>query len=77
MTPTQALIVYHVPHTEQEPVRDVDLVNLATAFPMLEPVLMELQYRRNVVEQLERENDGLRYEVEELQDRCLEAEWSD
>jgi hypothetical protein len=75
VTLTQALTIYHVHHTEQEPVRDTDLVNLATAFPMMEPVLMELQYRRNVVEQLERENDDLRYEVSDLREQS--REWSE
>jgi hypothetical protein len=66
MTLQKALTIYHTPHTEQEPLRDVDLVNLATVLPMMEPVLMELQYRRNVVEQLERENDELRGELSNL-----------
>jgi hypothetical protein len=63
MTPTNALTLYHVPHVEQEPVRDMDLVNLATASPAIEPVLMELQYRRNQMERMEVEIDVLRDEV--------------
>jgi hypothetical protein len=63
MTPTQALTFYRIHYTEQEPVRDPDLVNLVNAFPLLEPVLMELQFRRN---------ETLRYE-----DRILELEASE
>jgi hypothetical protein len=67
MTPTNALTLYHVPHIEQEPVRDMDLVNLATAFPAIEPVLMELQYRRNQMERMEVEIDVLRNQMERME----------
>jgi len=77
MTPTQALTIYHVPHTEQEPVRDTDLVNLATAFPTMQPVLMELQFWRNECARLDVRNDELVVECEDLrtQLRDSEAKW--
>ena len=60
MNPTQALTIYRVHHSEQTPVRDNDLVNLATAFPTLEPALMELQFRRDETTRLEDDNERLR-----------------
>lgn len=67
MNPTQALTIYHVHHGEQTPVRDTDLVNLATAFPALEPVLMELQFRRDETTRLEDAVDDLRARVAVLE----------
>jgi hypothetical protein len=67
MNPTQALTIYHVHRSEQTPVRDSDLVNLATAFPTLEPVLMELQFRRDETTRLEDAVDYLRARVAALE----------
>jgi hypothetical protein len=52
MNATHALTLYRVPYTEQTPLWDNDLVNLAAAFPLMEPVLMELQFRRTEMERL-------------------------
>jgi len=61
--PTQAMTIYHVPYTEQEPVRDTDLVNLAAAFPVMESVLMELQFRRNEMSRLLEEVERLNRQI--------------
>jgi len=70
MTSTQALTIYHVHPSEQSPVLDTDLVNLATAFPAMEPVLMELQFRRDESKRLEDEVERLEGMIDET-----EAKW--
>jgi predicted nucleic acid-binding Zn-ribbon protein len=74
VTPTQALTIYHVHHTEQEPVLDTDLVNLATAFPTMEPVLMELQFRRTETARYEDELDSAQDRIADLEERLRDAE---
>jgi len=77
MTSTQALTIYHVHPSEQSPVLDTDLVNLATAFPAMEPVLMELQFRRDESKRLDDDRDALRAEVARLEGMIdeTEAKW--
>lgn len=73
MTPETALRLYFVSHTEQEAIWHNDLLNLRLAFPSLEPVLMELQFRRTETERLELECERLEMERDELR----AAEWED
>lgn len=47
MTPERALLTYQTPLNERSPLRDEDLLNIATAFPMIEVVLMETQWLRD------------------------------
>ena len=60
MTPETALRLFTTPYPEQESLRHNDLINLHRAFPALEPVLMELQYRRTECERLQIECEELR-----------------
>lgn len=46
--------IYHISPSEQQPLRDYDLLQLRDLAPILEPALMELQYRRT--------QDGIREE---------------
>ena len=52
MTPERALLTYQTPLSERAPLRDEDLLNIASAFPMIEVVLMEMQYLRDDNERL-------------------------
>ena len=52
MTPERALLTYQTPLSERAPLRDEDLLNIASAFPMIEVVLMEMQHLRDEVETL-------------------------
>lgn len=64
MTPERALLTYQTPLSERAPLRDEDLLNIASAFPMIEVVLMEMQHLRDENEKLHEKN--LRLEL----DRC-------
>jgi hypothetical protein len=52
MTPERALLTYQTPLSERTPLRDEDLLNIASAFPMIEVELMEMQYLRDDNERL-------------------------
>lgn len=68
MTPERALLTYQTPLSERTPLRDEDLLNIASAFPMIEVVLMEMQHLRDEATRLEAE-------TARLQRLCGEEVW--
>jgi hypothetical protein len=47
MTPERAMLTYQTPLSERAPLLDEDLLAIAAAFPMIEVVMMEMQYLRD------------------------------
>ena len=60
MTPERAMLTYQTPLRERAPLLDEDLLAIAAAFPMIEVVLMEMQYLRAETDRSEAENARLR-----------------
>jgi hypothetical protein len=60
--------IYHVSPHEQEPLRDYDLIKLRDIAPILEPALMELQYRRTEMARIDEELMIVKTRLGDLED---------